>query len=161
MQNRTRVKLNVRVRSVLTYGCHALYLSQRSLRKLEVMQGKLVKSFLGLSKYSHTSPLLDALNIQPVYSTIVASSMKMLHSCLSHSSNAKHFYCSMLCLPLRVTKKTLVNRVVCYAKDRNIDFTRFSLRITYQFCFLKIKPILLPLCFWTTGQLQGQFHNCC
>ena len=72
---------NIGVRTVLTYSCHALYLFLRSLRKIEVAQGKLIKSLFGLQKYSHTTPLLVALNISPACETITISALNMLRSC--------------------------------------------------------------------------------
>ena len=82
---------DVGVRTVLTYGCHSLHISRRSLKQLETAQGKLVKAFLGLHKFSRTSPLLRALKIPTAAESIALSSLKLLRSCILHTSNATAF----------------------------------------------------------------------
>lgn len=50
----------------LTYGIDCLYLTQNDVNKLESAQGKFIKQCLGLSKRSHNTKLLKALNVKKV-----------------------------------------------------------------------------------------------
>ena len=50
----------------LTYGMDCIYLSKSNFKELESAQGSLIKQSLGLSKRSHHSALLRALDIEPV-----------------------------------------------------------------------------------------------
>lgn len=50
----------------LTYGLDLLPLSKRAMDKMESVQGSLVKQAFGISKRSHHSKLLEALNIKTI-----------------------------------------------------------------------------------------------
>ena len=49
---------------------HSVYLNRAMYGKLESLQGTIVKAFLGLSRYSHHSKLLTALDILPIEESI-------------------------------------------------------------------------------------------
>ena len=53
-------------RPILTFGPGTVFLIRAMCRKLESLQGTIVKSFLGLSRYSYHSKLLTALGILPI-----------------------------------------------------------------------------------------------
>ena len=57
-------------RPTLTYGLETVTLSETLTRELESLQGFLIKRSLGLSKYSHHTKLLQAMNIPSVGDTI-------------------------------------------------------------------------------------------
>jgi hypothetical protein len=50
----------------LTYGLDCLNLTQNDVSKLDSVQGKFIKQCLGLSKRSHNTQLLEALNVRKV-----------------------------------------------------------------------------------------------
>ena len=52
--------------STLKYGLGTMYLSNTQIKKLESLQGTLLKSLHGLSVHSHDSKLIRALNVAPV-----------------------------------------------------------------------------------------------
>ena len=52
--------------SIINYGLEVVSISKTVLKQLDIRQGILIKMSLGLSKFSRTRPLLDALNINPV-----------------------------------------------------------------------------------------------
>jgi len=125
----------VGVRSVLTYGCEAVRISNATLKKLESTQGKLVKAFLGLRKTSHTSPLIQALHIPPVAISIGLASLNLLRSSLLHSSSASHFYSHLLA---HVSSSgfsaidSLVNRSSLFAFTHGININNFIFNDTYR-----------------------------
>ena len=52
--------------STLKYGLETMYLSNTQFKKIESLQGTLLKSSLSLSIHSHHSKLFRALNVAPV-----------------------------------------------------------------------------------------------
>ena len=50
----------------LTYGAHAIHLTNTDLQAMERMHAGIIKTSLGLSKFSRTSPLLVALRVESV-----------------------------------------------------------------------------------------------
>ena len=52
--------------STLTYGIECMHNSAVQMRRLESVQGKLIKQSLGLNKRSHNTNTLTALNINKV-----------------------------------------------------------------------------------------------
>ena len=98
---------SVGVRTVLSYGREAIRLSKMCLKKLESTQGKLTKAFLGLRKTSHTTPLIQALGIPPLDTTIGLAALNLLRSSLTHSSLATPFYTHLLSSPLLPLPVTL------------------------------------------------------
>lgn len=120
---------SVGVRTVLTYGCEALHLSPITTKKLESAQGKLVKAFLGLRKWSRTSPLLHALSIPSIAQTIGHRSLCLLRSSLLYSSRATNFYCHLLCA--NSAANTLVSRANSVLRRHDIDFIDFVFNREY------------------------------
>ena len=122
---------SVGVRTLLTYGCEALHLSDPTLRSLESMQGKLVKAFLGLRKSSRTSPLLSALKIPSIRCSVGYSSLSLLRSCLLHRSNASLFHLQALMCKGSQYGSTLASRATAFAKERGINIIKYVLDCTY------------------------------
>lgn len=52
--------------SIINYGLEIVSISKMVLKQLDMRQNILIKMALGLSKYSRTKPLFDALNISPI-----------------------------------------------------------------------------------------------
>ena len=112
---------SVGVRTILTYGCEAIAMSRSNLTKLESTQGKLIKTVLGLRKFSRNSPLLKALNVPLIEKTVAFNSLNLLRSCIRHHSNATCFYSSLLLSPASTSGlNTLVNR--CATLVPNLNF---------------------------------------
>ena len=51
---------------IMTYAARALHLTRTDIKTMESTHGNIIKSSLGLSKYSRTSPLIASLNVQRV-----------------------------------------------------------------------------------------------
>ena len=69
------------IRPILAYGCESIHMNKALIKELDKLQGKLLKSCLGLSKYSHTTPLIDALRVHPVSYTIERNCINLLRNC--------------------------------------------------------------------------------
>ena len=60
------------------------------------MQGKLLKSALGLSKFSRSTPLLEALRINKINSSVETQQLNLLKSIINNGSRARTFYLHIL-----------------------------------------------------------------
>lgn len=130
---------SVGVRTVLTYGCEALYLNKKCVKNLESTQGKLIKAFLGLRKTSHTTPLISALNIPSVATSIGLASLDLLRSCLRHSSSASSFHSSLLCSVRPFSAfNCLAQRCVDYAATHSFNLMDYVFNDSHRL-FLKKK----------------------
>lgn len=121
----------VGVRTVLTYGCESLQMSKSSLKKMESVQGKLVKSFLGLRKTSHTTPLIQALKIPPIANSLSLASLNLLRSSLLYGSSASKFYLDIISSGVH-SKNTLVQRCQQDSVTHNINCLKFIFDNTYM-----------------------------
>ena len=64
---------------IMTYATH---LTRTDIKTMESTHGNIIKSSLGLSKYSRTSPLIASLNVQRVESVINNQTINLLrHTC--------------------------------------------------------------------------------
>jgi len=130
---------SVGVRTVLTYGCEAIRLSPTTLKKLESAQGKLVKGFLGLRKTSYTTPLIQALRIPPISTSVGLASLDLLRSSLLHGSSASQFYSHALVRPA-CTSDSLVQRSSLFASKHNILLHSYIFNDQYRIsCKTRLK----------------------
>lgn len=136
---------SVGVRTVLSYGCEAIRLSKMSLKKLESTQGKLVKAFLGLRKISHTTPLIQALGIPSLESTIGLAALNLLHSAISHSSLSTPFYSQLLSsLPSPSTCDSLVERCLSFGRKHSVNVPRYLISESYKCQIMKKLNVNVP-----------------
>ena len=78
---------------IMTYAAHALHLTRTDIKTMASTHGNIIKSSLGLSKYSRTSPLMIAsLNVQRVESVISNQTINILRRCLMVDSLSTPFY---------------------------------------------------------------------
>ena len=52
--------VNTVIHSTLSYGCTAKYINKKCINEMDKLQGKLIKTVLGLSKFCYTTPLMKA-----------------------------------------------------------------------------------------------------
>ena len=62
------------------------------LSHMETLQAKLLKAGIGVHKWSRSSPVLKALNIKKIETTIDISSLDLGRSLLCNGSRARSFY---------------------------------------------------------------------
>ena len=101
----------------LTFGLDCVKLSKANMRHLESAQGTLIKQVLGLSKRSHHSKLLKALNIQPISQVVGRDTLSLASRICSVQSPAKNLYIHDLSLFILSGARipgTLVDRLLSY-----------------------------------------------
>ena len=83
--------------------------------KLELLQGTIVKAFLGLSRYSHHSKLLTALDILPIEESIKSMSVSLMRRIFLVNSPVRSlcsFFMSKYLLTGKYSKITLFGRLL-------------------------------------------------
>ena len=68
------------------YGAESLDLSNKDIKKMETCQGNIIKKSLGLSKFSHSTEILCALNINKIHHTSVQNSISLWNRLFSVNS---------------------------------------------------------------------------
>ena len=123
------------IRSVLTYGTSSVSISKKSLADMERLQTKLLKAGLGLHKFCRSSPIMSALNIKKIESTIEIRSLDLIRSILCNSSRARPFYSHVLnqhiCGKLN-GHTDLIARVKVTCKKYDISFMKYIFDTSYS-----------------------------
>ena len=107
----------------MTYAAHALYLTQTYIKTMESAHGNIIKSSLGLSKYSRTSPLIASLNVQRVESVINNQTINLLRRYLMGDSLASQLYWTLY-KQGELDDKTLLGRASHLIHKNELTFTK-------------------------------------
>ena len=83
---------NSAIRPVITYGCQSVYIDKKSVDELDKIQSKLLKSVLGLKSYCRTTPVLNALKMNKISTTVEIDELNLLRTMLHSTSRASIFY---------------------------------------------------------------------
>ena len=86
----------VAIQPILTYGCSAVNITDRSVKSLEKTQGILLKTALGLPKNRRNPPLFAALGIEKIDHLIKRQGLTLLRNALQGNSKARTFYMGMM-----------------------------------------------------------------
>ena len=76
---------------VLTYGVECMSNSKDQFRRMESIQGRLIKQCLGLSKRSHNSAVLKALNIDKVQNIVNRNVLNLYHRIFLNRESSSQF----------------------------------------------------------------------
>ena len=124
---------SVGVRSTLLYGCHAVSISEANLASMDKFQSKLIKTFLGLKQHTPSTPLLQALRIQPISKTVHLHTLKLLSSCLYSNSRCGTFYRYLLSSEKETfNTDTLLGRALSTCRLYSMDLNQYLLNPRYQ-----------------------------
>jgi hypothetical protein len=119
------------VQSGLFYGCCAIDISKANIFRMEKQQGTFIRTVLGLSYKTHTSQLLEAVNVTKVYKSIQMSSLDLLKSSLCNTSVARYFYAYLLHSVRPGKCNSLVDRSVRFWANYGINLTRYLTNKSY------------------------------
>ena len=98
--------------------------SKSAFLKAEKLQAKMLKSSLGLKSHSRNTPLLDALKIPRIQSTVQLQELFLLHSMFVSSSRAQHFYKHILSLYINgapISNACVISRVIQTCDHNNLS----------------------------------------
>ena len=90
---------------------------------MESTHGNIIKSSLGLSKYSRTSPLIASLDIQRVESVINNQTINLLRRCLMGDSLASQLYWTLY-KQGELDYKTLIGRASHLMQNNELTFMK-------------------------------------
>ena len=100
---------------VLTYGIECMSYSKDQFRRMESTQGRLIKQCLGLSKSSHNTAMLKALNIEKVQNIVDRNVLNLYHRIFKIESPARSIMQFLLARYITygtTVPGTLIDRVV-------------------------------------------------
>ena len=121
------------VRSALLYGCQSIHMTNKDLIKLDKIQAKYIKTFLGLSHFCHTKPLLKAIGIKPISESISVSSLELFRAHVRSSSASFDFYSDLLKFnKIRTINKSVLARAHKYCISKNINLFHYMSNNKYR-----------------------------
>ena len=136
---------NVAIKPVLTYGCAAVGLFDKHVTELEKLQGSLIKTALGLSKFCRNTSLMRAMGISSVKQTIDMQYLSTLKNCITGSSKAKTFYLYLIHKHSHYnigSHSSLLSRCIKVCDEYNTSFLQFMCIDTYaRICKSKITAL--------------------
>ena len=83
---------NTAIRPVLTYGLQCVYQNKAALEATEKLQCKLLKAALGLKRYCKNTPLLEALKIPRISTSVEIQELVLFRSMFLSTSRTSQFY---------------------------------------------------------------------
>ena len=83
---------NTAIHLILTYGCSTLILKHTDINDLKKVQTSLIKTALGLPKYSRHTPILRALNIKKISRIIDERHLSLTKAAVHNTSKSRTFY---------------------------------------------------------------------
>ena len=111
----------------LLYGCPSIYMSETN------------KSRLRIKPQTHSTLLLEALNILPIKRTLFVYSLDLMRSCLLGNSQSNTFYNYLIKNEAKIkmsSYKTLVGRIEKYNSNTsnmcNVNITKYVLNVSYR-----------------------------
>jgi hypothetical protein len=112
---------NTAIRPVLMYGLQCVYQNKTAMEGTEKIQGKLLKSALGLKN----TPLLDALKIPRIAKSVEVQELLLFRTMFMSNSRTCHFYQYLLSRHLNgyaLSKKCMLSRVMrtCHKYDISV-----------------------------------------
>jgi len=128
------------IQTTLLYACEAMSIKKTKVKDLITTQGNLIKASLGLKRSCHTTPILQALDIQSVSNAVDFRALNLLRSCLLHPSGASQFYSNLLMHESgSKTQNTLVGRTLQTAHQHGINVLKFVMNSEY---YMSVKRLL-------------------
>ena len=118
---------SVAVRPVLTYGLECVYQQKKTWHDIESLQGKFLKTALGLRQHCRSAPLLRALKVQSILKTVELAEINLLRSLFRSTSRASVFYKFLISKSfcnVSFKNKTLVSRVVLTCQKYDISLVK-------------------------------------
>ena len=101
---------------------------------MEKLQTRLLKAGVGLHKFCKSSPILKAMNINKIETTLEISSLDLIRSIFCNTSRAKSFYSYLLNMHVcgKLTGHTdLVARVKETCAKHDVSFLKYLLDDCY------------------------------
>ena len=122
----------VAVQPVLLYACQSVPTSKTCVKHMDMLQAKLIKASLGLSKYMRTTPMINAMNIQTISNMIVIQSINMFKAIINNSSGAKDFYNNLMKTSSHRQFNSYLRDIHHICRDNEISLVKFIVNDDYS-----------------------------
>ena len=119
------------VNTVLQFGCSTIHINRTNMIKVNRHQCNLIKRHLGLSKWCHSSSLLQAVGILPLSVDINLQTMDLLKKCVITNSLARSFYSGLLCSC--DTSNTIVSKCRNFSNSNKINLIQYIFNDSYAY----------------------------
>ena len=149
---------------ILIYSCSTLNLKHTDINELEKVQASLIKTALGLSKYSRNTQILRALNLKKISRIIDGSHLSLTKAALHNTSKSRTFYLHIMhkCQYYRINKHSniLQRSKIIGTSNPNVTNCRY-LGITFsgKNCDLDLKRQKRRF-YANTNMLLRKFVKC-
>ena len=80
------------IQPILTYGCLTLNFKHTDINELEKAQASLIKTALGLPKYSRNTSILRALHIKKISKILEERHLSLTRTALHNTAKSRPFY---------------------------------------------------------------------
>ena len=116
---------NVAIPPILSYGCSTLNADRNGIKEIDKALAKLLKSSLGLPKFCHNTPLLEALALKKIAKTLQVHQLSLLRNAIINNSKARTFYMYMIKLGTTQSDKNLITRCFNIRKTHHVSLMRY------------------------------------
>ena len=89
------------------------------------VRAKLLKSALGLPKFCHNTPLLQALKVKKIDNLLQVQQLSLIRNALLNKSKARTFYLHMFKRRTSYTDKNLLSRCLEICNAHRVSLTRY------------------------------------
>ena len=118
--------LSVAIQPTLSYGCSTLNSDRNVMKELDKAQAKLLKSALGLLKFCHNTPLLDALALNKIAITLQVQHLSLLRNVIIPCNlKVRTFYMYMIKPGTTQSDKNLITRCFNIRKTHHVSLMRY------------------------------------
>ena len=125
---------NTAIRPVLTYGLECVFQGSTVMGQVEATQSKFLKASLGIKLNCRTSPLLQALNVDKVMSSVEIRKLSLFKSMFFSSSRTNVLYKYLLTCALRgslTSQKNLVLSVIKICEKYQLSLAKLVMENSY------------------------------
>ena len=116
---------NVAIPPILSYGCSTLNADRNGIKEIDKALAKLLKSSLGLPKFCHNTPLLEALALKKIAKTLQVHQLSLLRNAIINNSKARTFYMYMIKRGTTQSDKNLITRCFNLRKTHHVSLMRY------------------------------------
>ena len=120
------------IQPILTYGCSNLSLTHNDINELEKVQPSLIKTALGLPKYSRNTPILRTLHIKKISKIIEERHLPLTRAALNNTAKSRSFYLHFMnkCQHYHMNKHSnLLQRAKLICNSNGILLHKYLLQI--------------------------------
>lgn len=116
------------IRPVMTYGLNSVHINKGSLESMEKLQSRLLETGIGLHKFCRSSPILKALYVNKIETTIEIGCLDLTRAIFSNNSRARCFYTYLL--NMHVCGKLnghndLISRTKMVCRKNNVNLLKY------------------------------------